>query len=700
MCARYLRVSSGPIDPIAVANGRAERGTEFAGHEVMQKSPRAEDFEFNQGSDQTSHSGLIRQCCECRNWSMPFLLLLCLSFAVSTGCDTSSRVPAGRSDAGAARIEESHQPPAVGSRGGALTSERPVAIADRRFLEYQTVEDYHVRFMDGNGPRADRLLHKDSFRRCDDLSGQYGKLGPDEAQLRWLPPGIVSTGRVARGNGFWHSLAGQADDKQCVLNFEACYPACISAKFQPRCVGAEIEVRGRGRLRLAVKSPADDFLCERFFEIDSPRFEKCRCLWEPSGLANCKFLNWDALAGELEIDRVDLLISMPEIPIDASTFLKSYAKLARCYSPRRGIVKDRADRRFGEMDSVPATGLFVLATCAAADVGLVDRQFARATMLRVHEVVSRVPSPRGLLPHFLRQPAELADIEPASEFSTIDTAIYYHSMLLAAQMLGDRSLVHELSELIGAIAFKSLSDEAGRISHGLQEDGKTVLPDLWYDWGGETALVLLLQQMAEGAQGRLVMSHSGRVFNDIGFIAEIAPLFFPQFNSDVPDAVSGQNWRQARIELLQRQKEHVQSELAGSAAARLGLYSMSTGESGDGGAYDESGNAGPGRDHLHPHYMLMSACLYDDPADAYALIHKLESKRLFPPWGLVESFSADLRIYLPINSALNAAFEAISSYHLFCKNRGRRDEIYRAAERCPVTARALRAFYPDRELSP
>ena len=72
----------------------------------------------------------------------------------------------------------------------------------------------------------------------------------------------------------------------------------------------------------------------------------------------------------------------------------------------------------------------------------------------------------------------------------------------------------------------------------------------------------------------------------------------------------------------------------------------------------------------------------------------MAARQLLPPWGMVENFTKDLDEYLPMLGSLNGAYECIAAYHLWAKQSGRPDQIYRAAESCPLLFEAVRAFYP------
>ena len=103
----------------------------------------------------------------------------------------------------------------------------------------------------------------------------------------------------------------------------------------------------------------------------------------------------------------------------------------------------------------------------------------------------------------------------------------------------------------------------------------------------------------------------------------------------------------------------------------------------------------PNADLIHPHYVLMSAPLR--PAeDTYAVLRKMESNGLMPPWGLVENVRSDLTEYSPMLGSLNAAFECLGAYHLWARATGGRDHVYEAAGECAIVRDAVRAFYPAR----
>ena len=358
-------------------------------------------------------------------------------------------------------------------------------------------------------------------------------------------------------------------------------------------------------------------------------------------------------------------------------------------------MRDRAHTEDGAFDSVPATGLFLLATAAAADHGLVAPEEARKILRRAWASVSRLAGPGGLLPHFSRQTAGGFAIHPGTEYSTVDTAIFLHAALLASAVLGDDAMGASVVEAMRDVEFGPLRTADGYVSHGVRDDGVTRIPYIWRDWGGETALVLLLQQIA--SQGALAphMADTGRVHQGTGFIAELQSLLFPDFSQPRPDAVSAVNWLQSRERLLADQKGYFQRAQAPDGFARRhGLYGLSAGEGAYGIGYHVGGADLPGQALIHPHYVLMAAALDPDPAVPLATLQRMEALHLLPPWGLVENVFADGTESLPLQAGLNATFEALGAYHLLARAEGKPNAIHQAASTHPVVREAMSVFYP------
>jgi hypothetical protein len=572
----------------------------------------------------------------------------------------------------------------------------PVAAVKRASVQvFQPVQRYFLPFRKGgaDAPGGPPFPYTHLGTDC-------GLMGPGRDRISWQP-GLLTVDLAGAGwAGVWHSLAGLGADKDQYLDFGKCYPAGVRDEYQPRCVGIALEAGGRGRLKVEVIAPGGEVLWQRRREL--PAGSPVRQLvfgCSPDGLRQAKYLNWVAEPGsEVSVRSLGLVLDYPPMPLEKRVFLISYAKLARCYVPAAGVVKDRAHLPAGAFDAVPASGLFCLATCAAWRVGVVERPFAERVLREVHGAVGALPRALGLLPHFVRREGRVSRICPGTEYSTVDTSLYYHSMLLAAQMVGDEQTLAELSRAVRAVRFDRLRDAQGFVSHGLAEDGRPPLPGSWRAWGGETALVLLLERMAVGPSAPLKMSHSGRVDGGVGFIAGIQSLFYPQFSLAEPDAVTGVDWLGTRRHLLQEQRDYFPRVWPGAAATRLGLYGLSAGEGPGGQGYMVEGTATPQATLIYPHYVLMSALLGQDTAALVQLLGTMEEQGLVPPWGMVENVKVDLSEYLPMIGSLNAAFECVSAYHLWAHMAREQDHVYEAVQACSLLREAVVAFYPASEV--
>ncbi len=562
----------------------------------------------------------------------------------------------------------------------------------------QPVQEYQQSFEERLQKQDGKTIELNPARHYSHLGTDYGPLKTGGGRLSWRSGQVRAVTGTDQTTGMWHSLEGLARETDRLFNASACYPALIHPRFQLQCVGVHVIARGSGKLRLELKSTAEEMLWQETRELKSPsQFQCLEFAFNPvqlRELKGVKFLNWLVLpSSDVTIDAVRLVLDGPRLPLDERLFLKSYAKLARCYLPDDLVVKDRANWSAGQFESVPATGMFCLVTCAASTIGIVERSLASETLHGVHRRISQLPRSHGLLPHFLRKADGAYGIHPGTEYSTIDTSLYYHSMLLAAQLMGDHELLRQLEFNIKEIGFSELRDAEGFVIHGLKDDGRTKLESAWRDWGGETALVLLLQRMAADGRFEPKMNATGRVHRGTGFIAEIQSLFYPQFSSSAADQVTRIDWSAARRQLLREQREYVQSNWPESAAAQAGFFGLSAGEGPGGVGYVADGTDVPGLRLLHPHYMLMTGVL--DATGTLARLDRLEQMGFFPPWGLVENVTVDLDESLPMIGSLNASFEALAAYHLWAASGSRSDEIYDAARQCPLTRTAIKVFYPE-----
>lgn len=574
---------------------------------------------------------------------------------------------------------------AVVFAAAACAADRPARV------ERQPVQEYFL------GLPNDRA-EKSPYRSFTHLGTDYGLMGPGRDGVKWEQGGIRVDLTGREWAGLWHSLAGWAREKDVTLDLARCYPACVRPAYQPTCAGLSLRLRGEGEVKLEIVSrvpgrPESGWTARR--KVSSPGAVRDLDVAVPaSELRRAKVVSWVAEPGSrLWVDALALRLHMPDVPFPQRVFLASFAKFAQCYCPETGVTKDRANYPAGRFDAVPASGMFALAACAAWSMGIVERSFAQDTLLRVHRAIARLPRARGLLPHFIHKFPTGYRASRGSEYSTVDSSLYYHSMLLAAEMLGEQTVRGELEAAVGQIQFDHLRGPGGFISQGVRNDGKTLIPSVWRSWGGETALVVLLERMALRESAAMRMGKSGRVYHGVGFIPEIEGLFYPQFLRDEPDALTRVNWLQARRRLLEEQKGYLPRD---TAAAQLGVFGFSAGEGRRGVGYVANGTRTRHKtDLIHPHYMLLSGVLWDNPADIYARLRFMQERDLFPPWGLVENVPADLSEYLPMIGSLNAAFECLGAYHLWAKATGEPDQIYAAARRCPMTAYAIKAFYPD-----
>ncbi len=417
----------------------------------------------------------------------------------------------------------------------------------------QPIQEYFLPLQLLNG-ESERLS---PFRTTTHLSTEFGLMGTESGKIVCAGGQVnidLSDSDVGAWAGVWHSLVAHGQPDDSALDLSRCFGGLVAQRLQPRCVGVRLRAKGSGSVKVEIKSLDQEILWQRVEPLESEdEFQTMEWPLDANSLPASRVVNWVVeQPTNISVDSLSLLLQFPKISFEERVFLISYAKLARCYSPENGVVKDKAHLATGEFDCVPTSGMFCLASCAAWRLGMMERERAVEVLHNVYRTISALERGHGLLPHFIRKSDGKYRIAHGTEYSSIDTSLYYHSMAIAAQMLHDNQLLAELTEDIRSIDFAYLVDDEGYVTHGLADDGETKLESRWQDFGGETVLVAALYRMAVGDDAALRMDGSGRVFRGRGFIAELQSLFYPQFSAETKDMVSGVNWLTMRTRLLRR----------------------------------------------------------------------------------------------------------------------------------------------------
>lgn len=541
------------------------------------------------------------------------------------------------------------------------------------------------------------------FLNYTHLGTDFGFLGPAPLQVG-AENGAVCANfgeDPAAWGGMWHSLNALARENT-PLDLRAPYPALIRPEFQPRVVGVQAVAGGIGKLKVEMKGrnvasqgqPPTAAQWSQLFELSGTgKSETFSAAVNGETIPYAQTLNWVAEPGSrLFVDSIALNLELPDVDFPTYVLLSSYAKLARCYSPETGLVRDRAHVGPESLNNVAATGMFTLATVAAQRAGMVEEAAARDVVRRVAKTLQGLPKKNGLLPHFVAQVEGNWVALPGAEYSTIDTALALFSLRIAANALGEEEVANQALEMLKGIEMHKLRDSQGYVLHGVHPDG-TPIPFVWRDWGGETALVLMMQRVAGGSSLAPLMDESGRSHRGIGFITEIGGLFFPQFNTNAKARAGSVDWRAYRQLRLAEQKRYFTSTAPQSLAAQLGLYGLSAGEGPKGIGYHTAGTEDSEQRLIYPHYILMSGLMEPNTQPVYDVLRTLESRGWLTPWGLVENIDADGKSYVPMISALNGAFESLAAYHLLVAHRGEHDELYAAAAEDTVFQDAMQAVF-------
>jgi hypothetical protein len=558
-------------------------------------------------------------------------------------------------------------------------------------IVWQPVTDYSLSFP---GDRPDAAPAINPFDNFTHFGTDFGWMGPGQGRLD-ARAGAIRTTPDGEWTGAWHSLAGLASERERVLD-----PTDITGLGGPPpgragVVAVTVDARGQGELRVELADAGKQVRWARTLLLAPGEKTRHRFEVDVPALGLVKYFNWVAEPGSaVEVSSLGFEVSRPDITAEEWLLRVSLGKLRRCHDPASGLTRDRAHLPAGAFDSVSSSGLHALASAAAAVEGMLDREQVAGEVRRTARAFLDTPKAGGFLPHFTRRDAEgRPQLHPGTEYSTVDSAIALVSLRLAANLLELPDVADAVAALVADLDFDAVSDAEGWIGHGFSHDGTTLLASQWRDWGGETALVLALESMVPNREPRGRIEPGGQVFRGVQFISEIQSLFYPDFDRDTPDLLSGTVWPAARRELLERQSRYVVEQWPDSAAAGLGLFGLSGGEAGmPGDGYTANGVDVPGIRWLHPHAMVMGLALSNRSALPDG-IRRWEKAGLLFPQGLPENVEIGLQLHNPMQGSLNAGFEALSAYHGW--RRGDLDRIDEASRRDPMLRAGIRRFWAE-----
>jgi hypothetical protein len=244
-----------------------------------------------------------------------------------------------------------------------------------------------------------------------------------------------------------------------------------------------------------------------------------------------KFMNWIAEPGcELRLSSIGFMAERPEMPLEEWAFRISLGKLRRCHDAQSGFTRDRGHLHAGDFDSIASTGMHALASALGVTEGILTRE----------TVVSEIDNTLAACGNYRGRPGSCPTSSIAGKMAGTASCRARSSapwIPPSPSIPAARHPVLDLTEqnrqvagMIAEIDFDAVTDADGWISHGFQDDGKTLLEASWRDWGGETALVLALEAMIPGRRLRGKMLPTGEPYRGVGFIAEIQSLFYPDFD--------------------------------------------------------------------------------------------------------------------------------------------------------------------------
>lgn len=528
--------------------------------------------------------------------------------------------------------------------------------------------------------RSDRRRIRSKFAIIDDYAGDhfspgdrwfYSRVGTDRGTMPTDFPigGGDAEVRVDVGwRGVWTSLVHRNKDPGLLNPIQLLGPFVLSP-YQISLAGFRLNFRGAQRgttiaLELKDSDRQPVLTHERRLKGGPESLEFLVSLREEVRL---KEMNWIVRgAGSANMKDMHMLLSGPEYAVPEAVFLFSYGHLSQCYDQDEGILRDRARWPASEFSAVQASGMFALITAVAADYGYVNRGVAKDIVQAVADtVLNLIPTHNGMLPHFVEKRSgkwqnisakKFAGVRfQAGEWSTVDTAITYLSLLLAQQ--GLELSTREVERRLQNINWGSLSviKEGKRcIGHGFSgEAGRAKLASCWDTFGSEALIVAIACAIGTGEVSDLVTS-GPPTWDGSGFNDELAALLVPTIGRDA----WGNNWaehrksaRQKQLELTPRQSVlrlfgHSASEVPVPWKVSARRRYAAWGVGGHNGQKDD-GTEVAGFPIYAPHYAAM---IMNEEMAAETMFCSLIENGYFTPLNNVEAISVDTNNVVHWNS--------------------------------------------------
>ncbi|MCA9920256.1 MAG: hypothetical protein KC445_20010 [Anaerolineales bacterium] len=478
------------------------------------------------------------------------------------------------------------------------------------------------------------------YNRIGGDRGEFG-LGTVEWGHAFVTATVTQTMGAEGWVGVWTSL-NHVMVEDIPLDLTAVFPPQIGSSYQGAVTAFRLHVVD-GQGTLAVELQADGI---KVWEREAALTGGNQILTFPvttTSNSNVNNFNW-LVKGDVDdfvvVDRVEMDISLPDLPLAERAFLWSYAMLLSNLDMSTGIVRDRANFPEGDFDNVSAAGLLAAATAQAEYLGMVSTADAETIVTKITDGLTGLADCHGLWPHFTKNGVIAAE----TEWSSVDTIIAQIALIEANQALGLTAGTTKSENALNSIVWTEVLSDNGQISHGFDTGCTALLPNTWNDFGGETWLANFGYAAAAG--NVTAVATRPPTYNGSGFIDEIAWLFMPAPYRDRWEM----DWNAYRDTAVYSQTMYYE-DLNHPCYPPTGLFGLSAAEVPDpsivptktiyipfgigGVAPPNDGTAALGHAVITPHYIGMAAPLA--PEQALTAWAWLEDAHLFTPLSNVES---------------------------------------------------------------
>ena len=229
------------------------------------------------------------------------------------------------------------------------TARPPTTTPEPKRTAVVLLDDYQPR-----PPQGDRVW---PYNR---LGGDRGKIDPpkpNQGAVKWGSG--EAKAEITKGNetwvGVWTAFSHPVSES-LPLDFSEIFPDPIDDQFQGKVTALRVSVRdGQGDFQVELQAPDRSFLWKGSASLNHSKQELEFSLPPLEEVRNLSWIVKGRTGDFVVIERVELVVELPQLEPADQAFLESFAMLLDNFDHASGLTRDRINFPSGDFDNVSAS---------------------------------------------------------------------------------------------------------------------------------------------------------------------------------------------------------------------------------------------------------------------------------------------------------------------------------------------------------